>query len=349
MAASDQYDTAVAWSGSVGLVAWVDHRVSSAYRVYLIRVGPDGMPLGPELAMTGSNAHSPSVVWTGTEFGVLWTESQLHFARFAEDGTPLGTELTIPARNSLGTSFSANRVQLLYTPGLHYVAVYDGAFNIDVMPLGVDGTAPSLPVDVPGAGTPGTIDPFSAATSPSGEIGVFIESLQVVNADGSVTAPIVYPAVTGNTLMGNVALTHDGQSWVVAFLEEGTNVSLVVDRGPSLASRQIVRTTSGTSDLTDWPAWVVRGSEVVLLWRARSTFTGGFRIDGQRFMAGAAATGTLVALDVAPIPYGSTLTVYQERFGAAATTSGLVLSWGDTRWGATESYDEFFDLPPCAM
>jgi hypothetical protein len=45
----------------------------------------------------------------------------------------------------------------------------------------------------------------------------------------------------------------------------------------------------------------------------------------------------------------ATTSAADMRHGAVGVPTGILLGWSDTRWGATEIYDELVTLPACGM
>jgi hypothetical protein len=83
----------LAWTGHGYGVAWEDQR-SGVYGVYFRRLGPSGAVMGPERRLTPetSLASGPSLVWTGTHFGLAWADSrngdpEVYFQLLNPDGT----------------------------------------------------------------------------------------------------------------------------------------------------------------------------------------------------------------------------------------------------------------------
>jgi hypothetical protein len=104
-------ETSLAWSGREYAVAWSDRRDDpdlTRGQIYLARLDADGAKLAAEARLTDSplTADHPSLIWTGSEFGLAWTQLDLassfffevRFLRLHELGFPLGE----PLRVSLG-------------------------------------------------------------------------------------------------------------------------------------------------------------------------------------------------------------------------------------------------------
>lgn len=353
-AANSSFRVAVASGPDGALVVWVDAR-SGPLQIWMQRVATDATPLGAAVQLSASApsryALYPSVVWTGTEWGVAWDQEgdfgpQLFLARVAVDGS-----LVAPpgAVSSSLTTGSGN--VLLYTAGLGYVNVRHQSRELVVTALGVTGSTPGVPLSAVTSST--RLDEMAAAAAPTGEIGLVWEQssalyFQLVNADGSITSTRVTLPVPSGTFAEQAAIAHDGTDWVASWHEvQGTTSRVVVGRGSAIASRSIaVSRTDGTANLRR-PHVLIRGGEAVVTWQTRtSTASTVWSVAGRRF--GVAGTGAPLALDAAPTPYVLTTSVADENHVVVGTASGALVGWADVRWGATEIYDRALTLPPCA-
>ncbi|PIN86401.1 hypothetical protein COV19_04945 [Candidatus Woesearchaeota archaeon CG10_big_fil_rev_8_21_14_0_10_44_13] len=95
------YNPSIAWSGSQYGVAWKEDRVNSwAYDIYFTKITDVTWNAGTIIRESFSQrANSgPSFVWTGSEYGISWSESQtsaqpytykIYFSRLDNDGTKL--------------------------------------------------------------------------------------------------------------------------------------------------------------------------------------------------------------------------------------------------------------------
>jgi hypothetical protein len=87
----------IAWDGAAYGIAWRDDRNGNG-EIYFARVASDGAVIVPARRITTASGTSdrPSLVWTGTEYGLAWEDLrdshyQIYFNRLALDGTP-GTD-----------------------------------------------------------------------------------------------------------------------------------------------------------------------------------------------------------------------------------------------------------------
>ena len=108
-AGSDHFPMAqidLAWSGSEYAAVWLSMFGSdSSMRVLVARVGADGTITGTESRVTEevSLMLGPAIAWTGSEYGVGWSDyrassdvTEIYFARFGPDGTKIGSDVHVP-------------------------------------------------------------------------------------------------------------------------------------------------------------------------------------------------------------------------------------------------------------
>jgi hypothetical protein len=91
--------TSLAWTGTEFGMAFHTN-VSVRNDVYFLRLTPEGVPIGTRMDLTegaGEGSYDPSLVWTGSEFAVVWwrvevdrTNNELYFQRLLPDGLPTG-------------------------------------------------------------------------------------------------------------------------------------------------------------------------------------------------------------------------------------------------------------------
>lgn len=101
-------DPAVVWSGSYFGVAWVDERDGNP-EIYFRLVTNAGAP-GPAapvvLSSSAGASLRPSVVWTGTEFGVAWDDVKgsnrdIYFRRVSAIGATIGQTVRVTSETAL--------------------------------------------------------------------------------------------------------------------------------------------------------------------------------------------------------------------------------------------------------
>ena len=96
------------WKGKY-TISWYDHRDGN-YEIYFARLSSAGAKLGADLRVTNnaSASYLPSLSWTGSEFGVSWTDYrdgnwEIYFARISFAGAKLGSDLRVT--NNAGLSY----------------------------------------------------------------------------------------------------------------------------------------------------------------------------------------------------------------------------------------------------
>lgn len=118
---ADAFGAALAWTGRAVGAVWQDRRDPGAgYEVYFNRFDPTGARLGPDVRVSGTAGHSiqPALVWTGTDFVVVWQEAidrrdpsrfVLAVRRLDATGRPATAALVLAAipRSAEGPSIAA--------------------------------------------------------------------------------------------------------------------------------------------------------------------------------------------------------------------------------------------------
>lgn len=93
------------WNGGGYGIAWCDVRNALWHlQLYFARLDFLGNKIGDEVRISESDAYFPSLVWTGTEYGVAWHSNQsassfpahrIYFARIDSFGNRIGNEVRI--------------------------------------------------------------------------------------------------------------------------------------------------------------------------------------------------------------------------------------------------------------
>jgi len=95
---------AIIWTGQEYGLVWTDWRdwEYGKPEIYFARIASNGERIGSEVRVTNAAGLSefPSVVWTGSEYGVAWQDNrdghaEIHFARLDASGTTIGSEVRI--------------------------------------------------------------------------------------------------------------------------------------------------------------------------------------------------------------------------------------------------------------
>ncbi|HUT53750.1 MAG TPA: hypothetical protein VM658_10180 [bacterium] len=132
-------DPDLAWTGSEFGLAWEDPRDGLYYyEIYFTRLSAVGDTLGPDLRVVFSSYDSlyPSLVWTGSEFGVAWEQegawpaAYIYMARIAADGSG---DLSF---QRLGSSQTANHWPSLSWGETGFVAAWEadyGSSNLEIL------------------------------------------------------------------------------------------------------------------------------------------------------------------------------------------------------------------------
>jgi hypothetical protein len=100
IAGGDSVHPSLAWNGSEYGVAWEDAR-GGLPQIYFARLSFAGVKIGSDVQVTtGFTASStPSLVWTGSEYGLAWnratTVNDVYFVRLDSLGAPIGGETRV--------------------------------------------------------------------------------------------------------------------------------------------------------------------------------------------------------------------------------------------------------------
>jgi len=91
------------WTGTEYGVSWDDYRDDPSYpEIYFARIDASGNKIGSDVRITNNTGDSymPSLVWTGTEYGVSWDDNrsghyEIYFARIDASGKKIGSDIRI--------------------------------------------------------------------------------------------------------------------------------------------------------------------------------------------------------------------------------------------------------------
>jgi len=137
------------WTGTELGVAAADSVLydcpAPCYRehIFLSRISAEGMEIGDEVriddASTPSRFSQPSLVWTGTEYGVTWYDrrhdnTEIYFAIVSEDGERIGDEMRIT--DDPGASYDPVMVWTGRELGIAWIDDRDGSPEIYFTRLG---------------------------------------------------------------------------------------------------------------------------------------------------------------------------------------------------------------------
>jgi hypothetical protein len=100
-------DPSIVWTGDGYGVAWLDNRDDPVTAIYFARLDATGSKIGDDVRVSSGEALAvaPKLVWTGSEFGVLWQDyepvdqtsgtSGLRFARLDAAGQKIGDDFRL--------------------------------------------------------------------------------------------------------------------------------------------------------------------------------------------------------------------------------------------------------------
>lgn len=111
--ASPSFRTALVWAGDKYGVAWEDFRAhrQGPSEIYFSTLTRQGGKIGPDInvSVDATESREPSLAWTGSEFGLLWSElvgTHIWFSRIGASATSAGSP-RIVADTTLGPEGTA--------------------------------------------------------------------------------------------------------------------------------------------------------------------------------------------------------------------------------------------------
>ncbi len=148
------------WAASELGVAWEDYRTADS-NIFFARVGTDGARIGTEVQVTTQTSAQvqPSLVWTGTRYGLVWSDSrdgnrEIYFTGLHAAGALATTERRLT--DSTGVSSSPD---LAWTGSEFAVAWSDNRTgSYDILFARMDASGFKLGLDVPVRVSSGTAE-----------------------------------------------------------------------------------------------------------------------------------------------------------------------------------------------
>jgi len=133
------------WTGSEYGMSWADNRGGN-YEIYFARLDASGSKIGSDVRVTNYIATSmrPSLVWTGSEYGVSWYDirdgnAEIYFGRLDASGSKIGSDVRVTDYDTLSSAFP----RLAWTGseyGLSWRDTRDGNSEIYFVRIGASGT-----------------------------------------------------------------------------------------------------------------------------------------------------------------------------------------------------------------
>lgn len=105
-------EPAIVWTGSEYGAVWVDKRDGglSEAEIYFALISPAGSKIGSDVRITNApgNALGPSLAWSGTEFGMVWSDkrdgnTETYFCRLTSSGSKIGSDVRMTFAQSFNT------------------------------------------------------------------------------------------------------------------------------------------------------------------------------------------------------------------------------------------------------
>jgi hypothetical protein len=335
-------NAAAAWNGTHAGVVYEEDGTTG--ELYFALLNADGTRAkSPDVLIASGQAASaltPDIAWTGSEFGVVWTNgySSIMFRRLGADGTPKAGMVDITAATP-GTKAPISAPRITWSPVYAgYAIVTLGYTGTNFQRIGADGTTPEA-VNVTATGS--VYGRSGVALSPAGEWSIAVRYsnstlLAFYNPDGSKTKPV--STIDSWTYYNDVpVVVHDGSTWVTTYARNdgyimvnrgaGANTPAALFKLPSNVYPKAFRTivsSGGAYDLVELRDSLIRH---------------------YRFSLSQAGTTT-----VTPLTSETLVLSTPNALGLEALAVGpgkqLVL-WADNRWGAEELYAAPVSLQNC--
>jgi hypothetical protein len=364
--AGDDARPALAWDGTHAGLAYVRSTTDGSGELRLALLNTDASVVSDVLVTAFDAQHAvleaPSLVWTGSEYGLAWlvrrtgnASFDVMFQRFSETLAEKAAALSVgdaPDSDSSGSDYAS--VSLAFGADGYALAYSDASPRADwqsrlrFRKLGVDGTLPGT-ANAIGLLTVANFASVSLAIAPDGSYaaaagysrGILIGFF---NPDGSRTlAPL--------RLLDEVAssprprMLHTGSDWLLAF-NAGSGGNLALNSG---VSKAIVPLINANGNAISTSAVSVKDGVLSIAYAQPPASSSAELIRFQRFKLPSGASPYLAALH-APVDVLTTQT-YPSPGGFAMTSLGSrrsLVTWGDSRWGSTrELYAAVVDAGTC--
>ena len=359
----DDARPSLAWDGTHAALAYVRTAADGSGELRIALLNSDASVISDNLVSAFDAFHwimdAPSLVWTGSEYGLAWLQQRpeearfhLEFQRFNETLVAKGAPLEV--EDATDTNQNAYSVSLAFGTGGYAVAYVDVSTKtvqdrVRFRKLGNDGTALGSTNSVPlrQFASPAST---SLAIAPDGSYAVaagypYTIILNSFNADGSRTAPGFEFLDDTNSDSPRPHIAYGSSDWLFTF-SAGTAFDLVLNRGTTRAYSPLVN-ASGKPIRASLIS--VNDGLLSVVYTQPRTSTSGDLIRFQRFKLPTTSSPYVTALH-APIDVLSTEN-YPAPGGFALTSTGSrssLVVWSDNRWDtARELYAAVVDAGMC--
>ena len=131
---SNSSQPSLVWTGAQYGISWIDDR-DGDFEIYFARLSSEGVKQGGDVLITNDASHSwwPSIVWTGTEYGLAWydyrngSNSEIYFARINSNGVKQGSDVRVTNDLTGGSRFPS----LIWTGTEYGLTWIDGRDGCD--------------------------------------------------------------------------------------------------------------------------------------------------------------------------------------------------------------------------
>lgn len=358
----DDARPSLAWDGTHAALAYVRSKTDGSGELRIALLNSDASVLSDVLVSVFDGAHSiadaPSLVWTGSEYGLAWLQMRQDDARFDVELQRFTESLvakgaTVSVGDGSG-SVDAYAVSLAFGTDGYAIAYVDSSRQslqdrLRFRKLGNDGTliGPTNSLGLYTSLNPASV---SLAIAPDGSYaaaagypyGIIVGFF---NPDGSRTAPPLELLNDTNSASPRPSMAYGGSDWLFTF-SAGSGGDLVLNQGATRGYSPLVNAVGNRVS-----AAVVSVADGVLsvVYTQAPSSTSGELIRFQRFKLPTVGSPYVTALH-APVDVLATQN-YPAPGGFAATPTGArrsLVTWSDNRWGsARELYTAVVDAGMC--
>lgn len=340
--------------------------LNSHYELYFALLNTDGT-LFKVQAVTSYPANAlgvivaaPHLVWTGSEYGLAWTQNltsysagQVMLRRLKADGSYIGpAQIVADTVVTQGTNNYAAGNALAWNGqyggyGVVFTRTAGTTHRVTFRRVGADGTGtdPEYGLVADGWNQEGL--KLGAAADGSWMIGTTYAELSLRTATGAASGPL--QELAGGANNANIsALIQDGQGWLTTFVQNGGDA--YVNRGSVVNSPSVVYSTNGSRQQVRLVPALVNGT-IALLDSSLANGAGvdKLRLSLQRFALPADASSKLRAIDDSIIVNPSESAASDRNTSALVTTGpkSLLAIWSDARTSPSQLYARPIQLPAC--
>ena len=383
--ASETTFPVAAWNGThLGVVYFegdldIGATTTDRGNAYFALLNPDGSrAVASDIALTsfdpsdwtaGAVSFPPDIVWTGSEFGVVWSqlteptpgvyERQMVFQRLDANGGLLGPLVV------LASSGSSNDGETAF-PAISWNPVYGGYAAVSTNApagyyrfarIGADGTFSEPPLQIP-LTSAGPAEPVNGRieidVSPAGRWGFIMDvwsDIHLVRVDPDGTEYGRPEEVNGIEFTDGGDVVHDGTDWVTAWAEGAIRPNgLWINRGwTNNDPYELIPYVSGSQRTYEW-VQLANGPDTVVEigWAHREVSQYVHNFQMQRFLPAADGTSAYRPItDVVDIVNTDAITLSGAVRLVHTGDDSLLALWAEERAGQLDLFAAPIDPQAC--